>query len=514
MTARDFSVSDQLRELPFATNAAISPGKIKSAIVTTRKPLSSASGPRSVDITGAISEFYFYESVLSNTFSATLMLVDTGYILPPGSDKIEKKAPKTIDGLQSTSGILNELNITGGERIDFEVEDNNIAFGPGNIKISGGMYINRVRDLTNQGLKDVYAIDLVPGEFISNELTRVTGRYDGPIDLSVATILNDVLGIYNDVGSKPLDFIFDRTMYDYNFIGNNRKPLYVCTWLASKSSPSITSNSNQSMDGHSAGFLFYQTRNAFNFRSIDSLAKESKENPIIRHFVYNNTGKQTYHTNKEQYTDENNIMEENILAYTVKKTVDLGKDLALGTYNNRTVFFDFYSMNYKFIKYSVKEDRLNTLGPNMNLPDEAVRSSPSRYMSRILDVGSLPNGVSSDDQLANWRANKSNPNFQADKIMVQSIMRYNQLFSVRTRITIPGDFKLKAGDLVDCTFQDLSNTKEENLELSGKYIVAKICHRITPNDTFSSLELVKDSMGSVVDKYIESSLKQLGSKLR
>ena len=93
-------------------------------------------------------------------------------------------------------------------------------------------------------------------------------------------------------------------------------------------------------------------------------------------------------------------------------------------------------------------------------------------------------------------------------------MRYNQLFSVRTRITIPGDFKLKAGDLVDCTFQDLSNTKEENLELSGKYIVAKICHRITPNDTFSSLELVKDSMGSVVDKYIESSLKQLGSKLR
>ena len=29
----------------------------------------------------------------------------------------------------------------------------------------------------------------------------------------------------------------DSTAIDYNFIGNDRKPLYVCTWLASKSVP-------------------------------------------------------------------------------------------------------------------------------------------------------------------------------------------------------------------------------------------------------------------------------------
>ena len=56
--------------------------------------------------------------------------------------------------------------------------------------------------------------------------------------------------------------------------------------------------------------------------------------------------------------------------------------------------------------------------------------------------------------------------------------------------------------------------RKPNTQTKGKYMIASLCHRITPNDTFSSLELVKDSMGSVVDKYIESSLKQLGSKLR
>ena len=31
-------------------------------------------------------------------------------------------------------------------------------------------------------------------------------------------------------------------------------------------------------------------------------------------------------------------------------------------------------------------------------------------------------------------------------------MRYNQLFTVKTDITIPGDFTIKAGDVIECIF--------------------------------------------------------------
>ena len=92
---------------------------------------------------------------------------------------------------------------------------------------------------------------------------------------------------------------------------------------------------------------------------------------------------------------------------------------------------------------------------------------------------------------------KTKPNFDIKDTMVQSIMRYNQLFTVKTDITIPGDFSIKAGDLIECDFPKLEGdaVKDVNPETKGTYMVASVCHRITPNSTTSSLSLVRDSFG-------------------
>ena len=81
--------------------------------------------------------------------------------------------------------------------------------------------------------------------------------------------------------------------------------------------------------------------------------------------------------------------------------------------------------------------------------------------------------------------------------MVQSIMRYNQLFTVKTDITIPGDFSIKAGDFIECDFPKLAGdeVKDVNPETKGTYMVASVWHRITPKSTTSSLSLVRDSFG-------------------
>ena len=495
MSAKVSSIPQELQELPFHTNSAVQPGKINFARIT-----ANVDGKlKTIDITGAISEIYYYESILDNTYSATIMLVDSGYVAPPGNKKDEKESLKTLDGLQSTSGIINEMQITGGERIDFEIQDENLFTGKQKITMAGRtqMYINRVRDLTNQGLKDVYALDLVPPEFISNELTRVTGRYEGKPQESVKKIIEKYL--------DPRGGIFtDDSTYNYNFIGNNKKPLNVCTWLAAKSTPDSPSNTNkgQSNDGSVAGFFLYQTRDGFHFKSIDGFLSdtttyyaEPKEGEVVipspqkrivrREFIYNNTGKAAV---KRNTPGDNFNDSPNILAYTVKKAVDVSKELAMGTYNNATTFFDFYSMNYRHRKYKVQPDKLNSFG-NMNLPESQVMASPSRYMTRILDVGVMPDG----GDVEKWKADKTSQNFKADKIMAQSLMRYNQLFSLQVKITIAGDFDLRAGDVVDCRFMDLNLNKEKNLELSGTYLIANICHRLTANDTFTSIDLVRDS---------------------
>ena len=117
-------------------------------------------------------------------------------------------------------------------------------------------------------------------------------------------------------------------------------------------------------------------------------------------------------------------------------------------------------------------------------------------MTHVLDVGTLPPGQDMCAQLDHWKDEPTNPNFQAADTMVQSIMRYNQLFTVKTNITIPGDFSIKAGDLVTCDFPELKgDASDENEQTGGIYMVAHVCHRITPRSTYTSLGLVRDSFG-------------------
>ncbi len=111
-------------------------------------------------------------------------------------------------------------------------------------------------------------------------------------------------------------------------------------------------------------------------------------------------------------------------------------------------------------------------------------------MFSILDVGTLPG-----EEL---KSDVKDPDFntRTPEAMVQSIMRYNELFRTKINIIIPADFSIKAGDTVNCTFVNLDTQVSEGSQtLSGKYIVANVCHRINSEQTLSSLDIIRDSLG-------------------
>jgi len=482
------ATKDPLAEIPFATNAAIRPSTIHQFVIT------NSDGSLSLDISSAVADFYFYESVLSNTISATVMIVDTGFL--SGNQGGETELINRI----STNGIISSLKLVGGERVDFKIEHSNpkIRGDKAILEYTGGMYINRIREISNNSLKDVFALDLVPEEFISNEKTRVVGRYDGKISDNIRNILGGVL-------KTTLPITVNKTASTYNFIGNDRKPFYICTWLASKSIPEGNDKDGKPMVGGGAGYLFYQTRDSFQFRSLDRLMSTEPNDTInsdekIRKFIYNNTGK---NVDNNQYDEADS----NILNYSFNRTVDIGKELSLGTYNNRSIFFDPFSMNYSVKIFTSDDQRINYLGSDRNIPTvKNITDTPTRLMSHVLDVGVMPDGTDSNSQLSAWKQSLVETNFDAQDIMVQSIMRYNQLFSIQLNITIPGDFSISAGDRVACKFQDLRQSDEENNQLSGIYMVSSVCHKVTSEDTFSSIDLVSDSLGTVKAKLTNSFL--------
>ena len=435
-----------------------------------------------VELSAGVVDFRYYENVLSNSVTATATCVETGY---QQDDKGEGTGQQsTVDGLP----------IRGGERTDITIED---AYG-GQLTFEEGLYVNRLRDVDAGTSKDVYFIDFASREFFANEQTRVVKKYEGNIGDNVEKILKDVLKVTTDIE-------IDNTAAPYNFIGNDRKPFYVCTWLASKSIPEVTTEDGKSGKGGAAGYLFFQTRDGYHFRSIDKIFTGEPK----KKFVFNNS------------TQLPDGYDAKVLTYDINSDIDVGKNLMMGMYNNRSIFFDPLSFNYEVRSFpkaetpSVEGDIVSDATPvptedeylekTQNAAEEPVsklipdefRQSPTRFMSFVLDTGVMPTGITSQDQLNTWQDEKAKDNFDVKETMSQSIMRYSQLFTVKTEITIPGDFTIKAGDVIQCDFPDLSGSEVKgiNPETKGIYMVASVCHRITPTSSNTSLSLVRDSFG-------------------
>lgn len=401
----------------------------------------------SVDLSAGIVEYSFYENVLSNNITARAIVVETG-------NQDQGAQDSTIDGLP----------IRGGEKVVIEVED--ATQQP--ITLRNPLRVNKIGKATPGTRQDVYVLELATDEYHLNEQTRVTKQYQGKISDNVRTILTEVLKT-----EEPLDI--DETSLDINFFGNTKKPFYTVTWLASKSVPDTGV-------GAAAGYLFYQTRDGLFFKSIDKLFEQE---PTKKFFLNDTQALPPGYDAK-------------VLKYNIGSNIDLHTQQSIGAYNNRSIYFDFYAMNYKVVDFSIEEQegKAKTAGPDYINVDEEFVAEPTRLYNHILDVGVNPPG-SGDEQLRNQKKDPTAPNYKAEDTMVQTIMRYNQMFTVRADVIIPGDFTIKCGDIVQCDFPQLKGGREQeiNRQSGGKYMVASVCHRITGKDTLTSLGLVRDSFG-------------------
>ena len=438
---------------------------------------------RFADLSLGCVELSYYEDILSNSVSASAVIVESGL----SDSNIGFGKNNTNPGY---AGILDNLPVVGGEQVNLIFEDNQIQ--PTTLKfqasLNNELYVNRVRQINPGTQKSVYSLDLCTREFISNEQSRVVKRYNGTISDNVVEIIRGNLPSRGfDQGLFSLKGVdVDKTAVPYNFIGNDRKPFYVCTWLASKSIPVLSTKDGKDVLGGAAGYFFFETYEGFKFKSIDILSKSSPK----KTYIFNNVSKlpQGY--------------DAKILDVNIDRDVDLQQNLTMGAYANRTLFFDYVTMKYRVRDYKLSQDqkdKVENVGKNSfgEGVSAEIKDAPSRIMNKVLDVGTLPLGVNAHDQLDAWKNNPDNPTFAAAETTAQAAMRYNQLFAIKIDITIAGDFSLRAGDLIHCDFPDLTvdKNKDTNKQTGGDYLIASVCHRVTPENCYTRLTLVRDSFG-------------------
>jgi len=407
---------------------------------------------RSLDVSLGCVQLQYYESILENTIRVTTVIVDAG-------DRTEGQGSSILE--------MEDLKLTGGEKVLLEMND---GYGQ-KLMLSGDheLRIKVIRDAIQENVLS-YTIDLWSKESLDNELvgTRVTRRYDGKISDSINSILKTTLKT-----TKNIDV--DETENLFSFLGRSEKPFYKCAWLAKRSIPTGST-------GKSAGYLFFETADGYKFKSIDKLFQQ----PYKRKLIYTRT------------TDLPPDYDAKILEYAYDSAIDVEQALVTGAFFKTELrATNFYDNKPRINETShtnqEDEDKMGGKEHPTIAKDLDLQNKSTRVVVRYDKKGVLPPGNNLQEQLQKSKDN----DYNIDAIIRQSAMRYNQLFAQKMTVTIPGDFGLRAGDLVYCDFPEMTTKSMRSVSQrkGGLYMIVDLSHLITTNKTFTKLNLARESIG-------------------
>ena len=463
------------------SSRATGPGNIKSIAI-----VSNTNSKKTFDLVslGAPVVFKYYESLLQDVIYATVTYVDGG-TLPGGT-------------------AVADLPITGSETVKIVFEDVNEE------ELEVDLLINKVTEVMEDSGKSMVTLEMNSKELFDNDKIRLNTRLDGKISEHIKKILTD-----EEYLATKKELHIEDTENNYNKILNNKKPFYMMNYF---STLAIPSSGNPDAPKNSAGYLLWETSKGFHFRSVDWLLNKDT-NPRKKSIIYNET------------PDAGGVdipagYDMKALAFEKDNRNDIKSKLDQGTYSNRLITFNpfncFYEVTYPNADNTGADGggdgapggQKKTVHSGQQLPvlNPKIKSAKggkndfSRTTFKLLDVGTLPAGSGGEresepkdqEQLKKSEEENANP----AKTLNQAIMRLNQLNTFKISITIPGDFTLHAGDAVFVNSPKLDSTKTGSKnqdsvddQSGGLYIIRDLCHYMTAQETYTQINVVRDSIG-------------------
>ena len=371
----------------------------------------------------------YYESIESPSISMTVTFID-------------------IDQ------ILGREGITGGEYIDVTIKDGEVD----EFKITSKkqkLILNSVKNMITETNKQVATLEFVSVEAIINETARVNKKFTGNVSSTVEELLKkDKKGIQS---SKELEK--DDALNSYSFVGNLKRPFDTIQWLCPKTQSDKTE----------FGFLFYETLDGYKFKSIKSLLKQD---PI------------TY-TQTDKPGDQGFFK---ILQNNLNQTNDIGMNMRMGMYANRTLYVDIENQTFEEVDFKISQ--LNLKRPPKLL--DGIEDFPTRLMLRVNDFGVAQKGSKKDEV---------QPLSELAVYQNKSYVRNNLLFSQSINISIPLNTTLRAGDVINIKLPVKKDDKgsktdsygnERTNDPSGKYLVSELRHVIGGGSGETQLKLIRD----------------------
>ena len=420
-------------------------------------------GAKTVDLSGGIVNFSYFENVLSPMVTAQALIVNTGNVVRDEDDDV--------------SSVYNGLPLNGGEKVSIKIpatgEGPGIEFTEQN---DNELYVASITNVLIDAERESFTLNLVSREAITNETSRIGKKFPStePISDSVKEIIKNYL-----LSDKDVDI--DETQNPYGFIGNMKKPFTTLTWLATKSVPG-----NVSGGSATAGYFFFETYLGYHFRSVDSLISQD---PFPVEYTYS-----------PGVVDSQDPMKDyKILDFSTMRNQKLIENLEKGAYCTYRMYFNPLNSTFttpqqgefKVFQYSKNMENLGRdfeiLLPPMNKTKKSLGNVPSRYMTGVLDFGTL------ERKGSRARAKNADPM----EYHSQAMMRYNTIFTQILSATIPLNTQLTAGTIIKLNFAKITadKTKVRDDEQSGLYMIKELVHYYDNKGSFTKLKLIRDTTG-------------------
>jgi hypothetical protein len=437
--------------------------------------IESSDGINSIDVTRCVSSIQYYEDLFSPSIFISMLLVNTDGLL----SSLPNKDPNMSPGIK------------GGERVRLIIDQPATKQSIKLDETKNTYYIYKIYASTTESTREAFIVELCPSEVFTNETSRVIRKYKENIGDTVNKILTDVLKTSN-YDKKNIEL----TRNKYVFYGNIKRPFTVLTWLCPKSIPAkvpVPSKSDENKG--TAGFLFYQNKNGFNFKSVDSL---------MSGFELGTTNKRTivkyyYAPGVNQPADvKSNFRILNIP--TFEKNVNIMENLRIGMYSSQNYFFDINARKFNVSNYRLKDsyDLMGHASASNKKPQVPLKldESPSRVMVRILDNFNADPANDPPNPPAVTGGTKDETSYY----QAQSVARYNLAFSQKLNITIPLNLNLTVGDVIELDFGNITKNNSEqgikDIEKSGHYLIKELSHLFEKNQGYTGLKLIRDSYGA------------------
>lgn len=401
-------------------------------------------GSKTVDLSGGVVYFKYYESLLSPYVSAGFEYVDTGNTV---------RADSKDDGPTRMGTLINALPLRGNEDVTFTFDSflGKLDFARNPLSVDGATVLGQ------EANRESASIRLISRLYKKNQDTRVEEKYYGNISDSVQKILFNKLGLASD----KIDV--DPTKIPWNFTGSNQKPFDLLLDMASVSTP----------PKGDPGYFFYETKSGVHFKSIDNLVAQEPK------LTYTYDG--VFRSDLEDGSNRYDILEQ-----PNKKDQSISSSLRAGMYSAkfRFMYEDLQECREKI--YRLDDKKESTLGRKVEF-DPELKESPSRTYTLLIPTGMMDNKIG------------NNVNNDPADFLARSVMRYNLLFVQAMNIVVPCNPELEAGDVIRCNFEKITSEDKRlgpiDTNESGNYLIMNLCHYYDTTNSYTYLTLVRDTYG-------------------